>query len=168
MPDQPKHRAVVGTISETFLGKTQATARSVTDAAVSTQRMASMGGGGRVAFGGAGVSSMGGAGLPSGPGLPSVLATGSPLSVFQYTLSRADRLALYRYFARTDTYVGRAMELHSELPLSRLTIGPPKGPNVRQNREISRIYENMTERLGLLEFLLEVAREYWLVGDVYI
>jgi intein/homing endonuclease len=68
----------------------------------------------------------------------------------------------------TDPFVGRALELHSELPMSRLTIGPPKGPSPKQNREINRIYESMSERLDLLTFLLEFAREYWLAGDVYV
>jgi hypothetical protein len=107
-------------------------------------------------------------GGPSGSSLPSILATSSPLSTFQYQLSRADRLALYRYFQRTDPFVGRAIELHSELPMSRLSIGPPKGPNLRQNKLINRIYENMTERLGIMPFLLEVSREYWSAGDIYI
>jgi hypothetical protein len=113
----------------------------------------------------AGVMDFGGSG---GSSLPSVMATGSPLSTFQYTLSRADRLALFRYFSKTDPFVGRALELHSELPMSRLTIGPPKGPSPAQNREINRIYESMSERLDLLTFLLEFAREYWLTGDLYI
>jgi len=117
-------------------------------------------------------ASMGSAGMlgggPAGAPLPSVLATGSPLSVFQYTLSRADRLALYRYFARQDCFVGRAIELHAELPMSRITIAPPKGPSNKQNKEINRIYENMSDRLKILSHLLDVAREYWLQGDVYI
>jgi hypothetical protein len=116
----------------------------------------------------AGASSVLDFGGPGGSALPSVLATGSPLSTFQYTLSRADRLALYRYFSKTDPFVGRALELHSELPMSRLTIGPPKGPSPRQNKDINRIYESMCERLDLLSLLLEFSREYWLAGDVYL
>jgi len=107
-------------------------------------------------------------GVPAGAALPSVLATGSPLSVFQYTLSRADRLALYRYFAENDPFVARAMELHTELPMSRITVSAPKGPSSRQNKETNRIYENVTERLGLLQLLLDIAREYWMIGSVYI
>jgi len=122
---------------------------------------------GRTASSGA-AGVLGLSGVPAGAALPSVLATGSPLSVFQYTLSRADRLALYRYFVDVDPFVGRAIELHSELPMSRITISPPKGPSATQNQEINSIYENLTERLGLLQFLLEVAREYWAVGSVYI
>lgn len=166
MPDQRTNRVVMGTISETPLGSAMAIARTVTASGIAAARAVASG---RTASAGSsGIMSMGMGGVPSGAALPSVLATGSPLSVFQYTLSRADRLALYRYFSRTDPFVGRAIELHSELPLSRLSIGPPKGPSSRQNRQINRIYENMIERLGLLEFFLEIAREYWLVGDVYI
>jgi hypothetical protein len=101
-------------------------------------------------------------GFSGGSGLPSVLAAGSPLSTFQYTLSRTDRLSMYRHFSKNNAFVGRALELHSELPMSRLTIGPPKGPSPQQNREINRIYESMGERIDILNLLLEFSREYWL------
>lgn len=156
----------VGDIADTYTSRV-ATAGEMTK---ELSRMASVvKGSSRTAgsFGSAMVSG-GNIGFGSFSALPSVLAQNSPLSVFQYTLSRADRLALYRYFARSDPFVGRAIELHAELPMSRITIGPPKGPSHKQNQEINRIYENLSERLGLLQFLLEVAREYWTVGDVYI
>lgn len=143
------------------MGKAMASARAIGEYSAAVGKVA--GAGGRVSAGGFGAG-----GMPGGAGLPSALSVGSPLSVFQYTLSRADRIAMFRYFMRTDPFVGRAIELHSELPLSRLAIGPPKGPNSQQNREVTRIYENMVQRIGLLEFLLEMAREYWAVGDVYI
>ncbi len=123
----------------------------------------------RVTSGSDRTASMGmGGSMGGGPGLPSVLSAGSPLSTFQYTLNRTDRMAMYRYFSKSDPFVGRALELHSELPMSRLTIGPPKGPSPRQNREINRIYEAMGERLDLLPFLLEFSREYWLAGALQI
>jgi intein/homing endonuclease len=61
-----------------------------------------------------------------------------------------------------DAMVGRAIELHSELPMSRITIGPPKGPSPRQNRQITRIYESMSERLDIMGLMLEISREYWM------
>jgi hypothetical protein len=115
----------------------------------------------------AGVASVLDFGGPSGSAIPGILATNSPVAAFLYTISRADKLSLFRYWARHDAMVGRAIELHSELPMSRITIGPPKGPSPRQNRQITRIYESMSERLDVLGLLLEVSREYWLAGDVY-
>jgi len=158
-------RIVVGSVQETFLGPSQRFARQVIESAVPAMRNASSSGGRTASMG---AMSMGIGGSPGGAGLPSSLASGSPLSVFQYSLSRPDRLAMFRYFARTDPFVARALELHSELPLSRLTIGPPRGPNSKQNKQINRLYESMSNRLGLLTFFLELAREYWLGGDVYI
>lgn len=163
MPNEK--RVLVGTVAESYLGHSQRMARQLVEAAIPAVRQAGSATGVRTANMGA--MSLGIGGIPAGAALPSVLATGSPLSVFQYTLARADRLAMFRYFYRTDPFVGRAVELHSELPLSRLSIGSPKGPSAKQNKEINRIYENMVRRLGLLEFLLELAREYWLVGDVF-
>jgi intein/homing endonuclease len=116
----------------------------------------------------AGVASVLDFGGPSGSAIPGILATNSPVAAFLYTISRADKLSLFRYWARHDAMVGRAIELHSELPMSRVTIGPPKGPSPRQNRQITRIYESMGERLDILGLMLEVSREYWLAGDVYL
>jgi hypothetical protein len=107
-------------------------------------------------------------GGPSGSSIPGVLATNSPISTFLYTISRADKLSLYRYWCDHDPMVGRAIELHSELPMSRVTIGPPKGTSPRQNRQIQRLYENMCERIDILGLLMDISREYWLAGDVYI
>jgi hypothetical protein len=115
----------------------------------------------------AGVASVLDFGGPAGSAIPGILATNSPVAAFLYTISRADKLSLFRYWSRHDAMVGRAIELHSELPMSRITIGPPKGPSPRQNRQITRIYESMSERLDILGLMLEVSREYWLAGDVY-
>lgn len=148
---------VAGQIRESSTSS-MAIARKLSEGATAASRTASSGAAGVLGLDG----------VPSGSGLPSVLATGSPLAVFQYTLSRADRLALYRYFVSVDPFVGRAIELHAELPMSRITISNPKGPSARQNKEINRIYESMTDRLGLLRLLLDIAREYWALGDVFI
>jgi hypothetical protein len=156
-------RVVVGTVSESYLGSALTAARQVLEAAV-PEGYRSAGVRSASASATLGLTGMGTTG---GMGLPATLATGSPLATFLYTLDRQQRLAIYRYFARNDPFVGRAIDLHSELPLSRLSIGPPKGPNARQNREVNRIYENMVKRLKLLQYLLEVSREFWTVGDVY-
>jgi hypothetical protein len=116
----------------------------------------------------AGVSSILDFGGPSGSSIPSVLAQNSAISSLLYTMSRADKLQLFRYFTRHDPMVGRAIDLHTELPMSRVTIGPPKGPSPRQNKEITRIYESMCDDIDLMSLLLDIPREQWIVGDVYV
>jgi hypothetical protein len=155
MSDTPKI-VVAGPIRDTGLGKGASTG----PLGALTGRIA----GTRVANGSGNTLGMG----ATGAGIPAVLATGSPLAVFKSVLTRADKMSLFRYFNANDPFVGRAIELHSELPMSRVTITPPKGPSSRQNQEINKIYESMCERLGILQLLLEIAREYWMVGDVYI
>jgi intein/homing endonuclease len=110
----------------------------------------------------AGVSSILDFGGPSGSSIPSVLAQNSAISSLLYTMSRADKLQLFRYFQRHDPMVGRAIDLHTELPMSRVTIGPPKGPSPRQNKEITRIYETMCEDIDIFNLLLDIPREFWL------
>lgn len=148
------------------VGDVMVETRPLTDP-LTTRRMlrASGQGGGRTAsFGSASMLDFG----VGSSGLPSVLASNSPISTMLYTLSRADRLNLFRYWTKTDSFVARAIDLHTELPLSRMSIGSPKGPNHRQNREINRIYEHMTERVGLSELLLQMSREMFVTGEVYV
>lgn len=166
MSDDLPRRTVVATIEEANMTqRAQTTLGEANKALERHQRLASS----RTAsYGAATVATLGSAGIPSGGSLPSVLAINSPLAVFLYTLSRADRINLYNYFHITDQFVGRAIELHAELPLSRLVISKPHGPSQSQNREIEVIYSEMCKRLNLLDTLLEIAREYWSIGDVFI
>lgn len=163
-----EEREVVAQIRDRGYASSHAVTRELTDPLEMRRIMASQrtgkGGSRTASFGAANVLDFG----VHSSGLPSVLASNSPIATFFYTLSRADRINLYRYFGRHDPFVTRAIELHSELPLSRMSIGPPKGPNHRQNREINRIYEHMVDRLSLFSLLLDVARELFLVGDVYL
>lgn len=142
-------------------GDVMAETRSPMDAAttrrlVASSRTASFGAASMIDFG------------VGSSGLPSVLASNSPISTMLYTLSRSDRLNLFRYWAKTDSFVARAIDLHSELPLSRMSLGAPKGPNHRQNREINRIYEHMFDRLAMPELLLQISRELHVAGEAYI
>jgi hypothetical protein len=109
-----------------------------------------------------------GMGLGFGRSIPGVLAQHSPSASFDAVLSRTERIDLYRYFARSNPMVGRAIELHTELPLSRIQIRPPKGPSSAQNKAVNRIYEQLSDRIGLFPLLLEIAREYWTIGEVYL
>lgn len=115
-----------------------------------------------------GLGTLGIGGISGGASLPASLAAGSALATYQFVLSRNDRLGLYRYFSKTDPYVSRAIKLHTELPLSRMSLGAPDGPSSRENREINRIYENMIRRLGLFEFILDMRRESLITGDAFV
>ena len=44
-----------------------------------------------------------------------------------------ERRAFYRFFYNTNEIIGRAVDIHSTLPLSKLRLVPPKGKNKHQN-----------------------------------
>lgn len=57
--------------------------------------------------------------------------------------------------------VGNAIDLHTQLMLSRLEI-KVKDPYVR------RVYEEVFDMLGGIQFLYDMVREYWLMGEVFV
>ena len=74
----------------------------------------------------------------------------------------------YRHFYKNDPIVGPAIDLHSEIPLSKVTLTVPKAKDYKTAQKILRFYESMVERLGLFQKLLSIAHEYNLIGDVYV
>lgn len=74
----------------------------------------------------------------------------------------------YRHFYKNDPIVGPAIDLHSEIPLSKVTLTVPKAKNYKTAQKILRFYEAMVERVNLFQKLLSIAHEYNLIGDVYI
>ena len=74
----------------------------------------------------------------------------------------------YRFFYRTEPFVGQAVDLHTELPISKVRIGMAKA----QNREIAvkatRFCERWAQRINLLDRLLCITHERNLLGIVNI
>lgn len=75
------------------------------------------------------------------------------------------RWAWYRHFYQHDALVNRAIDLHSTLPVSRISLRPPKGRDKAKNAYVKDFYERMLKRLGLLSHLIAAGREYLLVGN---
>jgi len=87
--------------------------------------------------------------------------------VLYWPVSLREKYEWYRYFARTDAYVGRALELLSDLPMSKLSLTVPKlkDPNLRE--EIHSFYTYMCERINLFQRLQEILWEYNMIGNVF-
>lgn len=80
-----------------------------------------------------------------------------------------EKRAYYRHFYNYDPYVGRAIDLHTEVPLGKIMLtAPPEGKDPRLNQEICKFFEDMFQRLGLLKVLVEATREYYIIGDSFI
>lgn len=79
-----------------------------------------------------------------------------------------EKRSYFRHFYNKDEYVGQAIDLHTELPLSKIRLSLPRGKNPRNNRKILRFFENMTDRIDLLQVLLEATREYYVIGEAFV
>jgi len=82
--------------------------------------------------------------------------------------SQDEQRNYFRFFYRTDPFVGQAVDLHTELPLSKIRLGMPKAKNRDLAYESLRFCEKWAKRVGLLHRLIEVLHEYNLLGEVFV
>ena len=74
----------------------------------------------------------------------------------------------YRFFYRTDPFVGQAIDLHTELPLSKIRLGLPKARNKELANKALAFCEKWAKRVGLLHRLIEILHEFNLLGEVFV
>ena len=74
----------------------------------------------------------------------------------------------FRFWYQSDPFVGQAIDLHTELPLSKIRLGMPKA----QDRELAdkslQFCESWCKKVGLLHRLIEIVHDYFLLGEVFI
>src|SRR5271157_1273439 len=69
-----------------------------------------------------------------------------PVDALELPASRAEELRFYRLAYDRDPIVGRAIDLHTELPLSKMELSKPK----------------------FFQLLIDAVREYWTIGETFI
>lgn len=74
----------------------------------------------------------------------------------------------YRFFYNNEPFVGQAIDLHTELPLSKVRLARPKANSQKMAQASLRFCEKWVERIGLLQRLIEIVHDYYLIGEVYI
>jgi len=79
-----------------------------------------------------------------------------------------ERRAWYRFFYTFNEMVRRAIDLHSELPLSKIRLTPPKCADYDKAQYIQTFFQNMCDRLKLFKKLLAISHEYYLMGLCYV
>ncbi len=86
--------------------------------------------------------------------------------------SLREKRELYRHFYNTDELVGQAIDLHTELPLSKVRLAPPKPrlcpkgfPDAHNyGKYILSRFERMTKSVKLFQRLITMVHHYWLDG----
>jgi hypothetical protein len=88
--------------------------------------------------------------------------------------SRRERLELYRHYYNSDEMVAQAIDLHTELPLSKVRLSSPKprtcpkgfkSPENYGKYILSR-FELMSKRIKLFQRLITMVHHYWLDGSI--
>ena len=81
-----------------------------------------------------------------------------------------EKYSWYRYWARTDSYIGRALELLSDLPMSKLTLNMPKMPKEKAelSEEILNFFTYQLEVINAFELCQNVLWETNMIGNTYI
>lgn len=79
-----------------------------------------------------------------------------------------ERRVFYRLFYENDPFVAQAIDLHTELPLSKVRLSLPKAKNYELAKRSLRFCEKWAKRVELLQRLVEIAHDYHLQGEVFI
>jgi hypothetical protein len=90
--------------------------------------------------------------------------------------SLREKREIYRHFYNTDPIVGQAIDLHTELPLSKVRLAAPKprtAPKGFKDPEdygkyILSYFEKMCKRVKLFQRLITSVHHLWLDGTVFI
>lgn len=74
----------------------------------------------------------------------------------------------YRFFYRTEPFVGQAVDLHTELPISKVRIGMAEARNRDIALASTKFCEKWAARVNLLDRLISITHDRNLIGEVFI
>jgi hypothetical protein len=80
-----------------------------------------------------------------------------------------ERRNYYRFFYENEPFIAQAIDLHTELPLSKIRLDISRKAKSRELAEKSlKFCEGWSRRVHLLQRLLEILHDYFLLGEVFI
>lgn len=90
--------------------------------------------------------------------------------------SLREKREIYRHFYNTDPIVGQAIDLHTELPLSKVRLAMPKPTTFPKGFKDEHDYASyilwfftqMCEKIKLFQRLVTMVHHYWLDGGVFV
>jgi len=74
----------------------------------------------------------------------------------------------YRFFYGAEPFVGQAVDLHTELPLSKLRFSQPVARNKAIADASLRFCNKWAKDIGLLHRMIEIVHDYNLLGEVFV
>jgi hypothetical protein len=117
------------------------------------------------AAGGTGVGAVGGSTTGSGGNFYSPELSTDFLELPQ---SLDEQRNYYRFFYRSNPFVGQAIDVHTELPLSKLRLGRPEAEDQELAKQALDFCKQWIKDIGLMHRLIEIVHEYHLIGEVFL
>jgi hypothetical protein len=122
----------------------------------------------------AGFGGEGGGGNTSLSGNQSFFSPQLSTDFLELPQSLREKREIYRHFYNTDEIVAQAIDLHTELPMSKVRLAAPKPrtyPKRFKNPEdygkyILTFFERMSKKIKLFQRLITMVHHYWLDGTV--
>lgn len=91
-----------------------------------------------------------------------------PVDSLELPQSRAQELRYYRLAYDRDPIVGRGIDLHTEIPMSKITLERPKCSSEAFADYVFDFYQSLVVNSRLFETLLHASREYWTIGEAFL
>src|SRR5271170_259418 len=91
-----------------------------------------------------------------------------PVDALELPASRAEELRFYRLAYDRDPIVGRAIDLHTELPLSKMELSKPKCSSEEYSDFVFDEFQRVVQNTKLFQVLIDAVREYWTIGETFI
>src|SRR5271163_3247488 len=91
-----------------------------------------------------------------------------PVDALELPASRAEELRFYRLAYDRDPIVGRAIDLHTELPLSKMELSKPKCSSEEYADFVFDEFQRVVQNTKLFQVLIDAVREYWTIGETFI
>lgn len=87
--------------------------------------------------------------------------------IMYWPITLREKYSWYKYWYRTDPFVGAAIDMHTDLPLSRLKLRMPKLKDKEMGKKIEAKYRQMVARLKLFDHLQSVIHDFFLIGNCF-
>ena len=91
-----------------------------------------------------------------------------PVNALELPASRAEELRFYRLAYDRDPIVGRAIDMHTELPLSKWTLEKPKCSSDDFADYVFDFYQGIVQNTKFFQVLIQAVREHWNIGESFI
>jgi hypothetical protein len=123
-----------------------------------------------------GPSSLGGGSNTALSGNSSFFSPQLSTDFLELPQSLREKREIYRHFYNTDPLVGQAIDLHTELPLSKVRLSKPNPLHCpdgfkdadNYGKYILDFFERMCDKIDLFKRLLTGTHHYWLDGNVFL